>query len=146
MPSVKVSASEIVSEFDPINIPRKELVLTQVRSLTIQAFCKKTFYWNKDDLLYESIQKLRIQLPTKPETILNLTFPYSCICLLKDIKCQMVMGLHAEQGNIVITSGRCKVLRHEMMIFTYILLLVPKRRLFSTKKKIKKLLIGSSIC
>jgi len=45
------------------------------------------------------------------------------------------MVLHAEQGNVVIVRDRCKVLRRrEMIIFTCVLLPVPKRRLFSTKK------------
>lgn len=56
---------------------------------------------------HESIKKWRTQLPTKPEAILNLTFAYNRICLFKDIKCQMVMVLHAERGYMVIVRYRC---------------------------------------
>lgn len=100
MSSVKVSVSEQVSrtsEFHPISILHKEWTFTPVHKVwEFKLFVKNLFTGTRMTPLFceynETIKKLRIQLPTKPETILNLTFPYNCICSFKDITCQTVNG------------------------------------------------------
>lgn len=111
---VKVSVSEIMLEFDPTSITQKELLHTSVSKVSmfkpsVKNFSTGTKIVSLSCEHHGNIKKLRIQLPTKLETILNPTFPYKCIYLLKDIKCQMGMVLHAGQGYIVIIRGRCKV-------------------------------------
>lgn len=93
----------------------------------------------------KELKKQRIQLPTGPETNLNLAFAYNYVRLCKLLvvpvtrKVKWEITLSAEQGNIVIIRDGCKILRHAIIIFTYVLFSVSKRRFFSVEKKKKEI-------